>query len=263
LKLHNPPAPGYPHYPFPTGVLLQLAADALRNKSRSFQKDAHLLAGRLHPPMIVTGEQYIPQNGPCLLTVNHYSRPGFNSWWLALAISALLPVNVHWIITSAWTFPGRWYRPLLKPSTEWAFRRLALAYGFSSMPPMPPDANESQARAASIRHVINFIRHTPQPVVGLAPEGREFTGGVLGDPPPGTGRFMLQMARQGLEIAPIAIYEMGGVLCVRFGVHYSLVSENAALTENTDTALSQVVMEHIACLLPPSLRGDFGSTIVL
>jgi hypothetical protein len=263
LKLHTPPVPAYPHYPFPAGVLLQLAADALRHKSRSFQRDARLLVDRLHPPMIIDGEQYIPQNDPCLLTINHYSRPGFNSWWLALAVSALLPGNVHWIITSAWTFPGRWYRPLLRPSTEWAFSQLALAYGFSRMPPMPPNDSESQARAASIRHVMNFIRSTPRPVVGLAPEGREYAGGVLGDPPPGTGRFMLQMARQGLTIVPAAIYEMDRALQVSFGPHYSLVAESAALSENTDSAMSRLVMGHIANLLPMNLRGAFGSTINL
>jgi len=258
LKLHNPSAPGYPHYPFPAGVLLQLAADALRHKSRSFLRDARLLACRLHPPMMVTGEQYIPHNGPCLLTVNHYSRPGFNSWWLALAISALLPVDVHWIITSAWTFPGHWYRPLLRPSTEWAFKRLARAYNFSTMPPMPPDANESQARAASIRHVMNYIRRTPRAVVGLAPEGREYAGGILGDPPPGTGRFMLQMARQGLTFVPAAIYEQDSSLHVSFGDNYNLVAESADLSENTDSALSRLVMEHIASLLPRDLRGPLG-----
>jgi hypothetical protein len=263
VKPLNQAMMGYPFYPFPAGVLLQLASDALRNKSRSFRRDARLLADRLRPPMIVTGVQYIPQNGPCLLTVNHYSRPGFNSWWLALAISALLPAEVHWIITAAWNFTGRWYRPLLRPSTQWAFKRLAIAYGFSTMPPMPPSASESQARAESIRHVMNYIRRTPRAVVGLAPEGREYAGGILGDPPPGTGRFMLQMARQGLTFVPAAIYEQDSSLHVSFGPPYSLVMESAGLSENTDSALSRLVMEHIACMLPQDLRGAFGSTIIL
>ncbi len=261
MKSLSEPEPISPYYPIPTGVLLKLAVNVLRNKPRSFQHDARHLVARLSPPIKISGEQFIPRSGPCLLTVNHYSRPGFSSWWLALAISALLPMDVHWIITSAWTFPGRWYGPLLKPPSEWAFKRIALAYGFSSMPPMPPDARDTQARTASVRHVMNYIRRTPCPVVGLAPEGREFPGGILGNPPPGTGRFILQMARQGLKIVPVALYEQQGTLCLNFGAAIQPVHNDPARSHNDNDDLARLVMQHIAALLPAHLRGDYGSKI--
>ena len=78
---------------------------ALRRQQRSFRRDAQSCINRLRPPLQVMGFENIPPSGPCLVTGNHYSRPGFRAWWIALGISSCLPFELHWLVTAAWTYP--------------------------------------------------------------------------------------------------------------------------------------------------------------
>ena len=104
-------ADDFPKYGIPSGVVVGLAFATLLGLRRSFREDAIRCIGRLKPPLQVLGKEYIPQNGPCVLTVNHYHRPGFGAQWLALAISACVPREMHWVMTAEWTAPGKWYEP--------------------------------------------------------------------------------------------------------------------------------------------------------
>jgi 1-acyl-sn-glycerol-3-phosphate acyltransferase len=247
-----------PRYPLITPTTLGLAVSALLGRRRSFQADARALAERLRPPLQVEGGEHIPADGPRLITVNHYSRPGFPSWWVALGVSAALPVEVHWIMTSAWVFPGR---PLknytLAPLTRWAFGRLARAYGFTRMPPMPPSLQEVGARARAVRQALAFARQAPHAVIGLAPEGGDAPEHVLAPPPAGAGRFMLHLAGLGLPVTPAGLFEAGGALHVRFGPCYRLSLPPGLPKEAADRQAGQVVMRGIARLLPEDLRGEY------
>ena len=49
----------------------------------------------------------------------------------------------------------------------------------------------------AVRRLFAYARSTPNPILGLAPEGMDLPGGILGWPPPGGGRVMLQLARNG------------------------------------------------------------------
>ena len=99
----------YPEYSLPFRLIPGLIASLLLGHPRSFQADARLCTGRLCPPLSIQGEENIPGSGPCVLTVNHYHRPGFGAWWISLAVSAVVPRELHWVMTAEWTFPGRWY----------------------------------------------------------------------------------------------------------------------------------------------------------
>jgi hypothetical protein len=121
-----------------------------------------------------------------LLTLNHYSSPTCPAWWLTLAISAAVPFEIHWIVTANLRYLGR-----LGPLSRWALRRLAAVYGFTLMPAMPPDPAEAAARARAVRQALDYTQRSPAPVVGLAPEGRDFPGARLGAPASGVGRFLL------------------------------------------------------------------------
>ena len=122
------------------------------------------------------GQEHIPPSGPFLLTINHYGRPGFMTWWLVFSLSASLPVEVHWVITSAWIFPGKWYESLVGKLTAWLFRQIAQVYGFTNMTPIAPYSSEVEGRARSVRRALEHARQAPQPVIGLAPEGRNHPG---------------------------------------------------------------------------------------
>jgi hypothetical protein len=149
---------------------------------------------------------------------------------------------------------ARW---ALRPASRWALQRLARVYGFTAMPPMPPDPADVAARAAAVRRVLAYARRAPRPVIGLAPEGRDYPGGVLGAPPPGAGRFILQLAAHGLEIAPVGVYEADGGLVVSFGPRFRLGAGEGLAAEARDLAASRPVMRAIAAQLPVYLRGDY------
>src|SRR5512139_2461032 len=128
-----------PTYPFPWTIVAGLAADLLLGRRRSLRRDAMACVARLKPELLVLGEEFIPKVGPCLVTVNHYTRPGLPAWWLVLATGACVPAEIHWIMTSAWTYPDALRARSITPLTRIFFKRLAEVYGFTSMPPMPPD----------------------------------------------------------------------------------------------------------------------------
>jgi len=198
-----------------------------------------------------------------LLTLNHYARSGFRAWWLALAISAVVPAEIHWITTAAWTYADPLRARLVTPVTRWALQHIAETYAFTPMPPMPPDPAESAARASAVRRALTYVRNSAHPLVGLAPEGMDarVSGlATLQAPPPGAGRFILLLADLGLAITPVGAYEANGKLCLSFGPPYRLeLPGHASLSaRQRDRLAGRIVMQHIAAQLPPALRGEFS-----
>lgn len=244
-------------YPLPPLFVASLAWDILRQHPRSFRRDAQHCTAALHPPLRVYGAEHIPSSGPCLLTVNHFARPGFQAWWIPLTISAQLSEEVHWISTAAWTFPNRpLARNVLMPASRWVLHRLAQVCGFTAMPPMPPDPADVEARAQAVRRVLAYVHRSPRPLIGLAPEGRDAPDGSLLWPPPGAGRFILQLAKAGLPIIPIGAFE-DDAFCIRFGPAYHLPTYHSLAPDARDREARCAVMRAIAALLPARLRGEF------
>jgi 1-acyl-sn-glycerol-3-phosphate acyltransferase len=200
--------------------------------------------------MIILNQENIPRSGPCLVTINHYARLGFYAWWLALSVSAAIPAPVHWVITSAWTYPNWMRSHTLTPASRWLFKRVARVYGFTSMPPMPPDPTEIQDRAAAVREVLDHARKNPDAVIGFAPEGGDFAApGCLASPPPGVGRFVLLLCDQGFPIIPVAIMEKKDQLCLNFGLPYRLDVPPGLSPDDRDAWARSAIMSRIAALL--------------
>jgi len=247
----------YPSYHYPPKILLRLGRDWLLLRHRSFKSDAQACLSRMEPPSRVFGTENIPFSGPCLITFNHYYRPGFNAWWTTLAIASLLPMEARFIMTDELTFPGHWYAPLGSRLSHWVLRRGAQVYGFSSMPPMPPREKDVAARARSVREVLSFAERAKDPVICLAPEGGDMPGGRLADPPSGAGRFISLLESRGLALIPVGVFERDGCLWAGFGPAYRLAVSKGASAEERDQAVAKQVMQHIAPLLPIHLRGNF------
>lgn len=210
-----------------------------------------------HPAPQILGREYIPVSGPCVITFNHYHREGFQAWWLALNIAAVVPQEMQWVVTGELTFPGAWYGFIGRPLSRWVLRRLAECYGFTRMPPMPPRPKEAEARAAAIRQVLTNIKHTEQAMLGLAPEGGDNPGGSLHMPAAGAGRFGMLLAGNGLRFIPAGVYEADGTFCVKFGPGYELKIPDGLSAQEKDQLASRIIMQNIAKLLPEKLRGDF------
>ncbi len=250
-------ADDFPKYGYPTGVVVGLAFSTILGLRRSFREDAIRCIGRLKPPLRVLGRENIPKNGPCVITVNHYHRPGFGAEWLALGISAVVPREVHWIMTAEWTAPGKWYEPIKGAYSRLLLKYLSRVYGYTSMPPMPPRPKDVEARAQSVRKVLEYTKRNPDFVLGLAPEGEDRSDGRLAVPAPGAGRFGLLLAGSGSAFVPVGAYEAKGVFCLHFGPAYRLRVPSGLSTDEKDRAAAEVMMKHIAALLPEQLRGNF------
>ncbi len=246
-----------PRYPLPWNELPAWLVDLFLMRQRSFAQDARRCVEVLSPPCIVTGLQNIPEQGGFVMTVNHYSRPGFRAWWLALAASAYLPGEVRWIMTNAWRFTDSLRHRLFTPLTRRVFIRIAHMYQFFLMPPMPPQRGEEQQRATSVRQVLSYVKVHPDAVIGLAPEGQDHPGGQLHLPPSGVGRFIAKLVELGLMILPVGFYEEGEHACLHFGAPYTLCASGKSLKKEDELFVARKVMQHIAACLPSNLRGEF------
>jgi hypothetical protein len=246
-------------YSYPPDVFAGLLRDILLLRRRDFHRDAQACIARLNPPLVVLGTEHIPQHGPYVITVNHFHRAGFGAEWIALAISALVPVHVHWVMTAEFMYEGKWYRLPGSTFSRILLKRIARVYGFTTMPPMPPRPGDVQARAASVRAVLEVVKQTKDPVLGLAPEGHDASkDGVLTRPPAGLGRFGLLLAQAGLRFCPVGVYEAEGAFHVRFGEAYELSVSGELAWEEKDRQASKIIMQPVAKLLPLSLRGEFA-----
>lgn len=251
----------YPRYRYPARLLLSLVRDALLGRRRRFSEDARACIAALTPPLRAEGLEHIPARGCFVITPNHYYRPGFGSQWSALAISAVLTREVRWVMAAELTFPGSWIAPLGMPASRFVLGRVARTYAFTAMPPMPPRAREVEARAAAVREVLHYARHTPGAVLAVAPEGGDQPGGRLSMPPQGGGRFALLLAAAGLSMVPTGVFEQGGQLVIRFGAPYRLALPAATPAAEKDTAAARILMSRIAPLLPADLQGEFAAPL--
>ena len=247
-----------PHYRLPWKLLVGLPWAVATLRPRSVARDARMGMAGVHPEAEILGTEHIPPRGPALVACNHYSRPGFGAWWLALAITAAVAAHrapdadpeIHWVMTAAWTFPdSAWRRRVLTPVTRRVFDRAARVYGFVTMPPMPPDPDEVEARAVAVLRTVRLARRAAREggMLGLAPEGRD-TPGELGDPPKGAGEFIALLVQAGLPVLPVGVMEHRGRLRVSFGP--ILVPEIPPNRGDRDSTVAQQVMTAIARQLP-------------
>jgi 1-acyl-sn-glycerol-3-phosphate acyltransferase len=207
--------------------------------------------------MEVMGSEHIPASVPCLVVCNHYSRPGFQAWWVALSITSALAdrrapgaEDISWVMTAAWRFEGkRWRQRYLTQFSRRVFARVAEVYGFVTMPPMPPAPEEMADRAVAVLRTVRLAHQLARTggVLGLAPEGRDVPTG-LAEPPLGAGTFIAHLVNAGLIVLPAAVSEVGGRLRVSFGPPF--VPTIPASRSERDEEVSTQVMAAIARLLP-------------
>jgi hypothetical protein len=198
--------------------------------------------------MQVIGEKTIPNEGPGLVTLNHYSRPGFSIVWAALGISAQLPDEHLWLMTNAWTNRTQGIDQLHTGITRVLFKRLARMYGLITTPPMPPAMDEITKRTLSIRRLMRFIHENSETILYIAPEGQDFKYRKLGKLHEGIGKFIFQMQKKLEQIIPVGVWEENGRLILQFGESYTL--DKGCNYKDSDIEISNLVMGKIASLLP-------------
>jgi hypothetical protein len=246
----------YPHYQLRARTITKMMASFLTGQKRRFREDAICLSQAILPSPCVLGQIPGPPPGGMLVLVNHYTRRGFQAWWIAVAISSVLPFDLHWVVTSGWEYEDYLRSKTITPISRYLLRKIAFTYGFTSMPAMPPRPEDTEKRAIAVRKLLRYARSTDQPLIGLAPEGYDSLSGQLQSPPEGAGRLLGHLTRAGLMWQPVGIYEQEGLLNLRFG----------PLTEpdfperahpNLDSVISRQAMYAIAACLPERLRGPY------
>lgn len=244
--------PQYPQYRLPRLPLLRLVWSGLLNHTRSFKTDSEQYLKGLSR-LEVHGQPALDKASDhgLLLTYNHYSRPGWSTWWLGFALASVLPEDFHLVVTDTHTFRESKLRALLQePLSRFYLGRVAKVYNFLTMPPMPPREKDTAARTQAVRRLVRFVQKNPNPLVGFSPEGGDSPDGRLSQPPPGVGRLLFHLARLGMLFQPVAIYEDDWALQVHFGEAYDLHKQLAASDSQHDDVVSRVVMRAIAACLP-------------
>jgi hypothetical protein len=248
----------YPKYSYPPGLFARAAWDLILSRRRDLRRDAKACIETLSAKLKVLGEENIPQQGGFVLTINHFHRPGLGAQWIALAVTALVPLNIRWAVTGELMCEGKWYRAVGSRASRVFLRRLADLYGLITMPPMPPRAEDVEARAASVRAILEYVKQEHDPVLGISPEGFDSPQGALTRPATGFGRFALLLSRFGMRFIPVGGFEEDGIFHLHFGKEYELSVPSDLLTSEKDEQAMQMIMRKTACLLPPYLHGEFA-----
>ena len=246
-----------PKYQLTTSVIFDLALAWVFVQHRSFTNHALRLLPGIHPPLRVWGKDNIPCAGPGVITVNHYWSPTFWAPWIAIALSAIVPVDIYWTMTDAFTYPSRRFARYRRAVSHILLTRIARVYAFNTMPPMPPAPGEAPERAASVKRLLEYVRQNPSALVGLAPEGYDRPGGVLDLPPQGAGRLALALSRLGLYFIPVGAFEESGEFCLCFGKPYRLEVPRSDDRMQVDLFVREMLTREVARCLPQRLRGGF------
>ena len=248
----------YPKYSYPSLLFIHALWDFIFLRRRNLQNDAKACIENLRPGLRVLGKENIPRRGTCVLTINHYHRPGFGAQWLAIATTALVPLKMRWVVTGELMCQGKWYEAIGSRASRIFLRRLAYFYELITMPPMPPRPKDIEARAASVRKILEYVKQENEPVLGISPEGYNPPNGVLTRPAPGFGRFALLLSQAGMRFIPVGGYEADGIFHLHFGERYELNLQSDVAVDEKDQLAMQIVMGNIARLLPVHLRGEFA-----
>jgi len=244
-----------PNYRYPANGTLSIVCDLLLGRRRSFVRDAAELAKGIRRFRIIG--TIPPDTNPLLFLINHYSRPGFQAWWIAIGLESAVGREMHWSMTSAWTFPDPLRSRLITPLTEWTLARVARMYGFTLMPPMPPRPQDAARRADSVRRILRAAR-VSRPPMAMAPEGMDSPDGRLMRPPPGAGRFIAHLADAGYTLVPVGAYEDDDGFSLKFGSAFRLPTFTPPDPQVRERETVRIVMRSIAALLPDSLRGIYS-----
>lgn len=246
-----------PSYRYPARVTLSILRDLILGRKRSFARDAARLSEGID--RLQTSGDIPKDSNSYLFLVNHYSRPGFRAWWISIALVSAAGREMHWPMTSAWTYPDPLRAGLLTPLSEWVLARLAGMYGFTLMPPMPPRPEDAAPRADSVRRILRLAR-SGHPTLAIAPEGMDSPDGRLMRPPPGAGRFIALLADAGYTLVPVGAYEAGDTFHLCFGKPFRLPHSDSRDPDVRDRETSKIVMKAIAELLPEKLTSPPSPT---
>jgi len=240
--------------------LIEMGRAILTKTPRSIIEDSALSVRVLPKAPCVTGVEHIPAEGSFVLVANHYQRLnlwiGWSGTLLIDAIARKRDIIVH-VMTTDRARIGRF----TLPGTRWLIERVAAVWDLVLVTPPAVAHGKTGGRRYALLHLLRLLKRKDGRDVCLVlmPEGDE--GGTSGliDALPGSGRALAALSARHLPIVPAGVWDEDGRLYANFGEPFSLrVPPTVMAREAVDTWARQTVMEHIAALLPPALRGKYG-----
>ncbi|MYI83671.1 MAG: hypothetical protein F4056_10490 [Chloroflexi bacterium] len=243
-----------PSYNFSLGYIVRwlFSVAVLRRRRRLGPDSREMLRGAQPRPRVVGIEQ-VPREGPCIVVMNHYERPGLRVWWCAALVGAALEAHrggdppVHWLITDR--FEGFSFAGLPMPDRlmAWLLGKIGDAYGLLLV--ARPDA-EVRSRSSLLREAREILREDS--VLGITPEAASGSGPELAAAWPGSGAALSWLSSGATPLVPVAVRDAeDGALLATFGAPFTLERMN-------DEEGARAVMGPVAALLPPELRGVYS-----
>jgi hypothetical protein len=237
--------PEFPRYPSINLTALGALGLHMLRRKKSFRQVSKRYTRLLRPPVRYLGSENIPERGPYQVHVNHYARPGFNTAWIALALSAVQPDEITWIIADQWVYAGNPLGFILYPAMRFILASIQQVFGFLSMPTMLPGYSDVPGRSAAVRRVIRYCSSHPNAIIGLTPEGWDSPPQGVNLAPTGAGKFILLLNRMKLPILPAAVAEKDGCLVVKFGQVFDLPAEFDIPPAQLDETVRVIVRDRI------------------
>jgi 1-acyl-sn-glycerol-3-phosphate acyltransferase len=257
-----------PPFRFPLSFAPKFVPPLLLGRRASLGEHAEWLLRRTGRQPVVRGEEHIPERGPFVAVVNHYQRRYYWVGWNAFLVSMIVgrrrgpQAVVHWLMNDGFEQRRRGAIPWPWWLLRWLFRRVARMY---DMVPVSTSPHDKGGRVTAVRRMIDLVsprdRSREGEPVGLLPEARNQPRGVLGRPPPATGRLLLELARRGVPLLPVGVHELDGETNLTFGPPFEVelppdLSNQAAAEEACRQA-----MVAIGRLLPRELWGAYEGEI--
>ena len=257
-----------PPFRFPLSFAPKFVPPLLLGRRVSLGEHAEWLLGRTGRQPVVRGEEHIPERGPFVAVVNHYQRRYYWVGWNAFLVSMIVKRRrgpravVHWLMHDGFEQRRRGAIPWPWWFLRWLFRRVARMY---DMVPVPTSPRNKSGRAPAVRTMLELVSprdgsREGEPI-GLFPEARNQPRGVLGQPPPATGRLLLELGRRGVPLLPVGVHDLDGETNVTFGRPFHVeVPPDPSNQEAAEEACRQAMVT-IGRLLPRELWGAYAAEI--
>jgi hypothetical protein len=254
-------ATSLPDYEIPRLAIVRFVLDALVGRSRSFARDSREVLDANPYQRTIVGLELVRTDGRFVVVMNHFNRPGLRPYHCAMVASAALAerhaggADVHWAFTSEYRDRKVGPAPIPPAVFRWAFNRIAHTYGFVAL---PREEALVMKRALALRQLARRLTVGP---IGLMPEGLLASSDTLVEPPRGNGRFLQWITKGAVPLLPVAAWEDGSHLTVRFGEPFRLAPWDGLSRAEQDRRARDRVMIAIGALMPPRYWGVYAGRI--